>query len=421
VNLVTTALAGWLAALAPLGGTAARAASAVSPAAPTATVLLLRPAHPAAAAAEAMVRLRGELMAAGFAVQVADVAASADPRAAVDRAIARTRAEAVIAILGDPAYQPAELRVVDRATGKTIGRQVPVPDESSRAAEIFSIRALELLRASLLEVALPPGDAKVRATPPEAGGPSGSAKAPAEAAKRSESARPAGNAGATTGEQPRAEPRPRDPREQPSPEAESPPSTRTPVVTTRRANVTSGESRPPATPRSRYAVELGAVVLGSFEGLPPSVLPVIRGAVRLSPHFQARLSLAGLGTRAHLQAAGGAGEETVAQSFGLVEVALDLRPGARVQPFLSLGAGAAHLAVEGRASWPYESKAGGLWAAVADAGLGVRVGLGQRFQLAAEVHAQGAYPYPVVRFLDMTLAEAGRPTVLGGLSVIARL
>src|SRR5207237_1103494 len=179
-----------------------------------------------------------------------------------DRAAARARADAVIAILGDPERPSAELRIVDRATGKTIARQVPVPDEAARAAEILSIRALELLRAGLLEVALGSG----------ASGSSASG---------------------------------------------------------------SGAS--------------GSVASGS------ATAPVLRGTVRLSPHFQARLALAGLGTSAHVQAAGGAAEATVAQSFGLVEVALGLRPGARVQPFLSLGAGAAHLSVEGKVSWPYES------------------------------------------------------------------
>ena len=143
--------------------------------------------------------------------------------------------------------------------------------------------------------------------------------------------------------------------------------------------------------------------------------------MRVSPHLQARLALAGLGTSAHVQAPGGTADATVAQSFGLVEVALGLRPGARVQPFLSLGAGAVHLSVDGTTSGPYESKTGGLWAAVADAGLGLRVGLGRRFQLAVEAHAQAEYPYPVIRFLDTTLAEAGRPTVLAGLSLISWL
>jgi len=448
VILAATVLAGGLVLSA---ATEARAATTAPGSAPSATVLLLRPAHPPPGTAEALVRLRGELIAAGFAVQMADVPASADLRAAVDRAAARARADAVIAILGDPARPSAELRIVDWATGKTIARQVPASDEASRAAEILSIRALELLRAGLLEVALGSGASGSSA--------SGSVTAPVETARRSENARPVGSAGspdtvrpentvrlsetrgpgaaaqstetpqpgqrpaASVGEEPRAESRARAPHSPPSAsrEPESPAPAQPPVVATRPANAASSDSPPPAPLRSRYAVELGGVVLGSFDGLPPAVLPVLRGTVRLSPHFQARLALAGLGTSAHVQAAGGAAEATLAQSFGLVEVALSVRPGARVQPFLSLGAGAAHLSVDGRASFPYDSKAGGLWAAVADAGLGVRVGLGRRFQLAVEAHAQGAYPYPVVRFLDTTLAEAGRPTVLAGLSLISWL
>jgi hypothetical protein len=191
------------------------------------------------------------------------------------------------------------------------------------------------------------------------------------------------------------------------------------VVATRRAS----DPFPPARAAApfRYAVELGGVVLGSFGGLPPSVLPLIRGGVRLSRLFEARLSVAGLGTRARVQTADDTAGATVAQSFALVEAVLGFRPGARVQPFVSLGGGAAHLSIEGRVSPPYPSRAGALWTAIADAGVGIRVGVGPRFQLAAEAHAQGAYPYPVVRFLDTTLAEAGRPTVLGGLSLVCWL
>jgi len=381
-----------------------------------ATVLLLRPARPSAPATEALVRLRGELIAAGFSVQVADLPASSDLSAALDRATARARADAVIAIPGVPARQPAELHIVDRITGKTVTRQVPVPEEASRAAEILSIRALELLRASLLEVALAPGDAVT----PEAERRPETAR-PAATARRNERAGLDGNAAGDTSQEPREQPRARAPQDQPSPRPEPRPPSRAPEVDSPRASAASSEPRPPPRPTLRYAVELGGVALGSFDGLPPAVLPVLRGTVRLSRHFQARVALAGLGTRARVQAAGDTADATIAPSFGVLEVAFGFRPGARVQPFLSLGAGAAHLSIEGRAGWPYESRTAALWAAVADAGLGVRIGFGQRFQLAAEAHAQGMYPYPVVRFLDATLAEAGRPTVLGGLSLLTWL
>lgn len=443
--------------------TAAHAAP--DPTARTATVLLLRSTRPSPAAAEALVRLRGELMAAGFSVQVADVPASSNLRAAVDRAAARARADAVIAILGDPARQSAELRIVDRATGKTVARQVPVPAESSRAAEILSIRALELLRASLLEVTLAAGDPRPRAAPLDGERTGGSAPAPMETAKRPESARvgesarplgtgrpvdtvrppaterradaarseattrsaetpkPEESAASRTGEEPPAEPLNRASDNLPAPRPASPVPGPGPVVATGRASAGRGVVPPSARPAVpfRYRVELGAVVLGSFEGLPPSVLPVLRGGVRLSRHFEARLSLAGLGTRARVQTADDTAEATVAQSFGLVELVLGFRPGARVQPFVTLGAGVAHLSAEGLASWPYQGRSGAFWAAIADAGLGVRVDLGRRFQVAAEVHAQGAYPYLVVTSQDTPLAEAGRPTVLGGLSLITRL
>src|SRR5207237_3778793 len=121
-----------------------------------------------------------------------------------DRAAARARADAVIAILGDPERPSAELRIVDRATGKTIARQVPVPDEAARAAEILSIRALELLRAGLLEVALGSGASGSSASGSSASGSSasGSATAPVETARRSENARPVESARSTNAVRP---------------------------------------------------------------------------------------------------------------------------------------------------------------------------------------------------------------------------
>jgi hypothetical protein len=171
--------------------------------------------------------------------------------------------------------------------------------------------------------------------------------------------------------------------------------------------------------KSVFAVELGGVVLGSVEGVGPAILPVVRAEARFGGRWLGRLTLAGLGTRVRVSSAAAAAD--VAHSFGLIELALPFRANRRVQPFLSIGAGGLRVTADGRNSGPYQGKRDDLWAALVDAGAGLRVGLGERFQLAGEVHAQGAYPYPVIRFLGTTLAEEGRPTLVAGLSVIAWL
>src|SRR6185295_347331 len=68
-------------------------------AAVAATVLIVRPAEPANdVTTEAAVRLRGELVAGGFDVDVVDAPAG-DPRVALDEAAAGSTAVAVVAIV----------------------------------------------------------------------------------------------------------------------------------------------------------------------------------------------------------------------------------------------------------------------------------------------------------------------------------
>jgi hypothetical protein len=333
-----------------------------------AAVLLLRPARAAPLATETLVRLRGELTAAGFQVEVADAPAGPDAQAAIDRAAAVANVNAVVAILGDPGRETAEIRIVDRVRGETVRRQVPIPAGSERRAELLAIRTLELLRASILEVAL-------------------GTTAPARAA--------------------------------PAPPANES------VAPDRRVKSPVSPAQPAREParwrESVFALELGGVVLGSIRGLGPAFIPVIRADARFGKRgrWVGRMTVAGLGTRARI--ASGDDAADVAHSFGLIELVLPFRAGARVQPFLSLGVGGERVTAEGRTSWPYRGMHDGLWAALVDAGAGLRVGLSGRLQLAGELHAQGAYPYPVVRFMGTTLAEEGRPTLVAGLSVIAWL
>lgn len=364
-----------------------------------ATVLLLRPARPAPAATEAVVRLRGELTAAGFRVEVADAPAGADAQAALSGSAAAANVDAVVAIPRDPDRQTAQIRIVDRLTGKTVAGQVPPPARGHRGAEVLAIRALELLRASLLEVELespPPGRP---VSPP----PSPASVSPgrlAEPPPVPTAPPPPDQAGGTSA-------RPLPPAAVSHPTATSRP----------RAREAGRVAAPGGT--SVFAVEIGGVVLGSVQGVGPAVLPVVRAETRIGARWLGRLTLAGLGTRARVSSGDDAAD--VAHALALLELALPFRARRRVQPFLSFGAGGAHLTAESLPRWPYPGKRDSSWAALVDVGAGLRVGLGERLQLAGEVHAQGAYPYPVIRFDDTTLAEEGRPTLLAGLSVVVWL
>jgi len=380
------------------------------------SILLLRPAHPTPQAAEAIVRLHGELLAAGYAVELGDVPEHSSVRAAMEPPARPAGFDAVVALFGDAPRGPGLLWVVDRATGKTITRPIPHDSEGARGAQILSVRALELLRASFLEAALTPPASPPNATPGAPPRPAVTAtpgpRVPASPA--SDVARTLVPSAATsTGEVPaRESSRPARPatREAEPPDAAGP-----------APSIARAAALPPRAP-TRLALEAGGMVLASLDGMSPAVLPVLRTTLVPVPRWplRARLTVAGLGTRARVN--GAQGDAEVSHQLALAEALWTFRPGRRWQPFVSVGAGglfvsAQGLAVQGGAS----GRTASTWAFVADAGAGLHLALGQRLYLSAEVHAEGDGPYPAVRYQGVALATEGRPTLLGSLSLMGWL
>jgi len=130
------------------------------------TVVLVHPQSPTATTEEAIVRVHGELVSAGFNVEVAPSLSLGNTLVALEQAAKAPGVDAVLAILGDASPDFIELWVVDRVTGKTTIRRLPNPGVSDRAAEGLAIRALELLRASLLEIAMASDNSPHVPTPP---------------------------------------------------------------------------------------------------------------------------------------------------------------------------------------------------------------------------------------------------------------
>jgi hypothetical protein len=135
--------------------------AAVPPSSPTRPkVILLSPPAAPPMVGEALVRLRSELMLEGFDAEVTQqpLGAPSEVRATLER-IAPTltaAATALVAVVPGPEPTAAELWVVDRLTGKTVVRRVRADPKAAaaRAAEVLSVRAVELLRASFLELAI---------------------------------------------------------------------------------------------------------------------------------------------------------------------------------------------------------------------------------------------------------------------------
>ena len=351
-------------AVAALGGSASPAAGAEAP--PPPKVILLRPPAAPGAVSEALVRLRGELMIEGFDAQVVELTLGPDTRASLEK-IAPTMsaaATAVVAVVAGAEPASAELWVVDRVTGKTVVRRIRADPSTAvaRMAEVLSVRAVELLRASFLELAItskPMADAAVDI-----------------------------------------------------PVLPPPPT------------VTRFATEPLAEPDWTWAVEAGGGAMAAISppggGLGNEFVPVARLERSFGPRWCVRATFAGLGTQTRVDVRGGYAD--VSQSLAIAEGVLRFRRGRRLQPIVALGAGALRLAAEGHLAPPYASGSGSRWSLAADAGVGLRVPIKERrFELGVEVHALVAQPYPVVHFFDAEVARAGRPSLFGSVTLLGGL
>jgi hypothetical protein len=328
---------------------------------PAPKVILLRPPAAPAAVSEALVRLQAELTVEGFDARVSDFDLGSDVRTSLEKVAPTMAATAVVAVVagGEPAS--AELWVVDRMTGKTVVRRVHADPKAARIAEVLSVRAVELLRASFLELAI---------------------------------------------------------TSRPAPDVVEVPLPSAPVVT---RFVT--EPLVEAEPDWTWAVEAGGGGMGAVQAVSGGTtllgefLPVARVQRAFSKRLCARVSFAGLGTQARVDMPGG--YANVSQTTVLLEGVVRFRRGRRIEPIISVGAGILRIAAEGHETAPYIG--GNAWrlSAAADIGVGLRLPIRpRRFELGVEFHALVAEPYPVVRFFEMEVARAGRPSLLASVTLL---
>jgi hypothetical protein len=325
-----------------------------------ARVALLRPSASTPAVTEAMTRIRGELVADGFDVIVVDSSAGLDsvPSGAAGQ---DTGALATIELVVDAEGHAAELRVMDRLTNKTVIRRTTIEaPEASKFARVLAVRAVELLRASLLELLI---------------------------------------------------------QAHPRPAVAAPPAV---VAVTGRASQWAASALD-LEDESTWGVDAGTAVLVGFEGIGPALLGVIRIRRRIVRPFEVRATIAGLGTEPRVQAA--QGRASVSQEVGLLEVEAGMLSRAWLHPVVSLGAGLLYMAVEGQpiAASPYLGERSSTWAFAADVGTGLELRLSDRFHLSLEGHAFVMHPYPVIRFLGDGVARTSEPSLLGTLTAVGWL
>jgi hypothetical protein len=327
----------------------------------SARVSLVRPNTSNASAREALNRIQGELTAEGFEVVIVD----APPSLEAESNGSDPGAIANIELVVDAEEHAAELRVIDRLTNKTVIRRTTIEaPEGPRFAQVLAVRAVELLRASLVELLLRSRAAPAVATTP-------AAKFAVERATKF---------AASSLELPRQSP---------------------------------------------LGIDAGTAVLFGFSGIGPALLAVLRVRAAFGSSLQFRASLAGLGTQPRVAAprVGNAsvGSASVNEQVGLVELAARLRPASVVHPVATIGLGALHLAVDGEPAFSYVARQSSGWSFAADAGIGVELRVNSHFDVSLETHAFITEPRQVIRFLDQQGPGVGQPSLLGALTIVGWL
>ncbi|HEY6476862.1 MAG TPA: hypothetical protein VI456_09800 [Polyangia bacterium] len=309
-----------------------------------------------------LTRIREELLAGGFDVEVVDPGPGSDPVSVADAVTRQHGSVATIALLGDPDLGPAELWILDRIGARPEVRRIMVPrDDPDRVPEILAIRTLELLRASALSLLV-------------------------------ESSRPA------------APPSPPPPASSPAP---APPLTQVAPI---------GQ---PAERRDPVGVEVGIATLESIDGPGAAIMPTARLRLPLPRSLLARLTFAGFGTRPRVSTSFGTADVT--QAFGLVEIGAVFRRQRRLNPTVTLGAGTIYVRSAGAGVYPYQGLEESRWAALIDGGVGLAARLGTHLATALELHVLLAAPHPVIRFAGTDAATIGRPALLASWTLITWL
>lgn len=315
-------------------------------------VIVLEPTNASPASRHTFSRIKDELSADRFRVVLAAPGAESAAAAVIESSTRNVDRGAIIALFGDPETGETELCIVRRAGRRTAVRRAVVIEDPERMPQLLSMRALELLRATALELSIDPDQGSQPETTPLAQQPDTSAPIAAPtAAPTAASEQPAG-----------------------------------------------------------FTIDLGVAGLQSVKGPPPSLAPIARLAVELADGFHARLSASGLGTRPRVATA--SGSASIAQDFALLELTAVLRGAQRVRPMASLGSGLLSVKATGTGKPPFEGREAQEWSATIDAGLGVALAFRSRAAMVAELHTLLAWPHPAVRLLDVRAATIAYPSLI---------
>ena len=332
-------------------------ASATASFAERARVALAQPADPDEIQAEMATRIRAELETALFDVVVVPLDPGVDPRQGVEVAGIEPKPIATLAIIRLQNRPALDVWVSDRVTGKTLVKRLEMgkkPDAHISSA--LAIHAVELLRASLLEV-------------------------------RTEAGRREG------------------------PRAEEPSPLPVEVVDWVDRAIVPEPARPIF---ERPAIAIGAATLFSGTAMGPAFAPALRGSIGSPGGVAGRVSLVGPGFGGQLRSS--AGTASVRQELALAEFVY--APSHRtIVPFGSVGLGVYHLYMRGDATdATYGGVTNNVWAVLADAGAGVAARIGSS-AIFLDLHGFVTQPAARVMIGNATFGTVGKPSVMASIGL----
>ena len=318
-----------------------------------AAVAIVWPPTPSDEVTQALTFLRGELLSVGLEVTVSDRSGArgvgqTDSLAWLE-AFAARGTSAVVDVVGVDALEAVDVWVLKTRPRRFEVTRVAVEPNTPRQPEMLALRAVEALRAGLLQMDW------------------------AERKRRNEAiAKPIAN----------------------------PPT----------ATAPAGEAREPASRGEHVGIEVGAAAMMSLDGLGPAVLPTVRVGWAARPWLVMQAATAALGSRSAVATA--AGHARVTQQYVVLGGFIRLRRDQRLWPFIGLAAGVLHTSVEGQGGLGTGSHTAERWSGLIDASVGTGLRLYGRSYLTLAAHAQVAAPYVAIHIVDTIGATSGRPNIL---------
>ncbi len=314
-------------------------------------VLLVTPEPGGDIAPAVLTRLRGELRAARFEMDVATIAADAPRRATVEEMATREGTSAALGIFFGSGR--VEMWASDASAGRTLMENLPLdagaPD---RRATIVAVKAVDLLKATLAEIWSAPPPVSEPLTP--------------------------------------------------EPVIVAPPPPPVTVVidhpvddaATRRAD--------------RFSLSAGGGWLqaGSVSGWAPVIaISTALGGSGLA----ARLTLSALGSSTDVTKLEGSAQLT--QQIAMAELLLWSRAWHRLRAALAIGAGAHHLSIDGQGAPGFVSRNQSVWSTATGAGASVAWNLHPNLMLALDARAVENWPATTVNLHGAQIARVGRPII----------